>query len=561
MPTSNPADVSVSNDPFLSHSMPVTTGGPRAKAQPAPSATQGQDGQELVNVASDAFMIKPANLSQRPKLSSMPTVKVNIISASNLRAADWLTGKSDPFVICQVPRKSRSQFRTKTINKDLNPVWNEYGHPLPGWVPGDPIKFSVFDADTLKGSDPLGEAMLASADFFPNGWQGTLTLKDDTNTDAHGTLGTSTLQVSVEVFGVTAGDRFELGMMRASDKLHQMEHGLEDCMTACAALPAEAIDAGTHIIGEGDPERKHEYLYTMILVPWGVFLWILLVWLILRHFTMLGTVLLTTLAFAICIGAIIVGITYRRGEKTVPFSTMGMLCLLAVCFAIMTGQYGWSRCWRQYWWTITGIGYQENTAATPAASRIDAAYIGFTSGKDSESTLGHTSVDTFRAAGFRSQGTWYCAAPILSPSLVAGTIWTRVEYWAIGVDCCQDFQSFTCDASREYQGGYGVVMLDGGMPCAGCNSDKFRKATQKAEGRFNLVSSPGARYVRFVRTPGSVRNEYLFQCLLQLFSSTIISAIGFAMLGKLAHFKGIGKKGRMPNFSWGALTGKQQLLV
>merc|ERR1719149_529094 len=138
----------------------------------------------------------------------------------------------------------------------------------------------------------------------------------------------------------------------------------------------------------------------------------------------------------------------------------------------------------------TGIQYGAS-AATPAEARSDAAVITFQNVKAGSAW---TSVDTSRAAGYRGDGGIYCAAPILDPTEALGDI-MRVEFWAIGINCCDDFGSFTCDASREFPGGgTGVVMKEGGMPCIGCHAEQFRLAAAKAAGVNRMVSAPGALF-------------------------------------------------------------------
>merc|ERR1719199_479478 len=113
---------------------------------------------------------------------------------------------------------------------------------------------------------------------------------------------------------------------------------------------------------------------------------------------------------------------------------------------------------------------------TPATATADAAFLDFSAGND---TLGNTRVDEGRSAGFRDSHI-YCVAPVLSPEQ-AGARPARVEYWAVGVDCCQGFGSFTCDSARDWRASKAVVLVGDGFPCANCHAQEFQAAVKKAE--------------------------------------------------------------------------------
>merc|ERR1719401_828396 len=89
-------------------------------------------------------------------------LRFTIISAKNLRDADWLPGggKSDPYVVVEVPGKPHATWKTQVINGNTNPVWNATHH-LAHWAPGDQLVFTVYDSDPMKGDDVLGKAVLA----------------------------------------------------------------------------------------------------------------------------------------------------------------------------------------------------------------------------------------------------------------------------------------------------------------------------------------------------------------------------------------------------------------
>jgi hypothetical protein len=276
----------------------------------------------------------------------------------------------------------------------------------------------------------------------------------------------------------------------------------------------------------------------LVMVPWALFVWTILLWLLMRHYSYPTTVLMTALVAVVSSFAVL---TWRRGmvSSTVAIGPLGLLCLCAIVLGVVLGMFGWEAFWRQYWWTQTGARYVGNTANTPAGSQLDAAVVNFAD-PGTNTLLDGTSVDSSRAAGYRK---WhmYCAAPVLSPLSTASGL-ARVNYWAIGIDCCQPYGGFTCGASRSYKGTTGVVMLEGGYPCPNCNVELFDQAIAKAEAQFGLVSAAGALRVLWVEKSEDVIYSVASQAILYLVASCAISFFIFFAAGLVVWYKGYGKK-------------------
>lgn len=297
--------------------------------------------------------------------------------------------------------------------------------------------------------------------------------------------------------------------------------------------------------GDGDLYRQQWAGYTMVLFPWLLFMWIILLWTILRHYLPMSTVVLTVFLGVFAFALFVFG---RLGRKPGPLSiqALGVLCIVAVILGGVIGSLaGWDLVMRQYWWTSTGRYYKQVNANTDAAAHGDAALLDFRSGvtttrniseMEGNHTDGGSLVATFMSAGWRD-GSIYCVAPILDSSMAAvGVI--RVEYWAMGIDCCQDLGFFTCGSSTSYKGAQAVVMVDGGYPCPGCNNERFDKAKQKASAAYQLVSAPDALSVLWVESPNDVTNVMLAHCLIYVFLTLILSFLFFATVGFFAWRQG-----------------------
>ena len=79
-------------------------------------------------------------------------IKVNVVRGTNLVVRDMVT--SDPYVILALGHQS---VKTRVIKNNLNPVWNEsLMLSIPDHIP--PLKVLVYDKDTFKADDYMGEA-------------------------------------------------------------------------------------------------------------------------------------------------------------------------------------------------------------------------------------------------------------------------------------------------------------------------------------------------------------------------------------------------------------------
>merc|ERR1712039_729506 len=97
-------------------------------------------------------------------LESIYRVRVTVCSARDVRAADYFTGKSDPYVIARIEGEPKSQVQTTIKNRALSCTWNEEFELL-GYTPGAKLQFEVWDKDTFKADDLLGKFELESDRF------------------------------------------------------------------------------------------------------------------------------------------------------------------------------------------------------------------------------------------------------------------------------------------------------------------------------------------------------------------------------------------------------------
>jgi len=289
-------------------------------------------------------------------------------------------------------------------------------------------------------------------------------------------------------------------------------------------------------LGAGDPDRQARARTILVLVPVLLFLWEMVVWTLLSHIST-NACWLMTVTLSVVSGMAVLMWYHGMRWGPVSLAALGTLCLIAVVMGTALGQRGWNNNWRQFWWMNIGQQIVPTVAATPAGARSDAATLAFAS---VNGTLDHSSVDISRSVGFKDTHL-YCVAPILSPD-TAGADFPRVNYWAVGMDCCSKSGTFSCDSSRDYSAGYGVVQLAGGFPCPSCNVDSFQKAIAKAESTYGLVSAPDALLVRWVTSISTTKMHAGLVAVGSLLFDMACGSLLLYVLGLTGWYYGLGKK-------------------
>ncbi|KAB1204648.1 Synaptotagmin-4 [Morella rubra] len=111
---------------------------------------RGADGTGVGNLGKTTTQ-KKSNVIMRGVLS------VTAVAAEDLPAVD-LMGKADPFVVLTM-KKSETKARTRVLNSNLNPVWNQTFDFVVEDVLHDMLIAEVWDHDTF-GKDKIGRVIL-----------------------------------------------------------------------------------------------------------------------------------------------------------------------------------------------------------------------------------------------------------------------------------------------------------------------------------------------------------------------------------------------------------------
>jgi len=311
---------------------------------------------------------------------------------------------------------------------------------------------------------------------------------------------------------------------------------------ACCAPCAEVVQEIEVLMGGSDPSSSPWCGYMYVFVPYAFFLLTLLLLLVVQHFShMVAMVLLAAMVLGACV-LIAFGVTGAVRGGALSWITLGCLCLVGMGMGLAAGHVAWQTGGvRQSWWLSRGKHYSDITAGTDARSVIDAAAIDFD---------GNSRVDTQSSAGYSDGGQTFCAAPVLAED--TATALKRVHFWAVGIDCCDGIGGFNCDESRQANAHKGVVMLDGGNPCPGCNARSFQSAVSKAQALHNLVGSDEAILVRWVSDTGSFQTWLIARVCLFLLGSCWLAFLVLALLGHFANQFGWGRSTSSdPSSLWG----------
>lgn len=249
-------------------------------------------------------------------------------------------------------------------------------------------------------------------------------------------------------------------------------------------------------------------LAILIGVPWVVFLVIQLLWLLVYHFVP-EFVWLSIIALA----AAAVFCWIRPAQPEHPWmKPLGALLMGAGILSTLIGTINYGNSVQEYFGFESRQIYSNVLASEPAAAHGDAGLLVFSQ---------TARVDTTKAVGFKNAGHVYCAAPVLDATQMA-----RVEYWAVGMDCCGARSSFTCGSANDVFARGGIVQKDANSwlsHFAGLTENQgYFKAVKLAEASHGLASSEHPILVKWVTDAIQSRNDLWSSALaVALVSSSI----------------------------------------
>ncbi|KAJ7275417.1 C2 domain-containing protein [Mycena haematopus] len=110
------------------------------------------------------YVPAPVQLEARESINNQGSLRVDLLDAGDLRAADR-GGKSDPFASFTL--NGQKVYKSQTKKKTLAPVWNEnFTTQVPSRVAAD-FSVEIFDWNQVGTAESLGVAQIPLADFEP----------------------------------------------------------------------------------------------------------------------------------------------------------------------------------------------------------------------------------------------------------------------------------------------------------------------------------------------------------------------------------------------------------
>lgn len=176
-------------------------------------------------------------------------------------------------------------------------------------------------------------------------------------------------------------------------------------------------------------------------------------------------------------------------ERLLPLLPLGASCMAAIVCGAFLGLY----CYGSYGYFAMlydhSRTYENVVPSTSAMAVADAGRVVFEAG---------AKIDQSQAVGYGdATGDRYCVAPIRGPSLDAKS---HVEFWAVGINCCDWLGDFICDDAADASARSGIVVMDGPDMFVDSNRDRYVHARRKAEARFGIAAAENPMYVRWVNS-------------------------------------------------------------
>jgi len=180
-----------------------------------------------------------------------------------------------------------------------------------------------------------------------------------------------------------------------------------------------------------------------------------------------------------------------RGKGTLPLTLAG---LLGITMGLVTFELFWAHV---EFFDQSQV-YRDVVPSSSPLALADASQIIFST---------ESKVDRSRGVGFRlGASETYCLAPIVETG--APTVGVKVNFFAVGMNCCPSPGTFLCDDAAKLGAYGGAVIGSGGLFLAHPQAHGYRKAKLKAESLFQIPENDDAIFLRWKKAPSEIRDGY-----------------------------------------------------
>mmetsp|Transcript_50040 Transcript_50040/g.144087 ORF Transcript_50040/g.144087 Transcript_50040/m.144087 type:complete len:280 (+) Transcript_50040:143-982(+) len=209
--------------------------------------------------------------------------------------------------------------------------------------------------------------------------------------------------------------------------------------------------------------------------------------------------------------AVVLGATVSAGFICAANGDTFRMTKFAFCFAAwglsaFVGLMSHDLALSHYWFLHESNAYANVFPTETAAGFADAGKLSFADG---------ASVDSARSLGYKDVST-FCVAPIIDQMQAP-----LIQFWAIGVNCCDARGGFQCDGASSPKARSGIVVHD--------VTGEYAAAIKMAEAVYNLASAQKYLLVRWVEDPEAVEMNYWHVGIAVLMAGMLVFAILFAL--------------------------------
>lgn len=302
-----------------------------------------------------------------------------------------------------------------------------------------------------------------------------------------------------------------------TDPFHRTVTGNDPFLTHAAGInrPPPGRQKRSQLAAQKSSWKEILITIALIIFPWLIFAGIscLFVFLYHRHYDVVRIVVFS------CIVLSIMPMAMGGDRKAITSLMAGLLCLVAVIAGTVCGLYNYYEHMFAYWSFLDNGVYTNLLPSEPAAMHKDAGKIFFSD---------FARVDTTKSVGYKD-GPVYCVAPITDEVPAP-----KMQYWAVGQNCCSQRADFNCDDAWSAKAHSGVVVLESNELIPS-RRDQYMKAVKLAESTYDIVSAPDPILVRWVAEPEVVQDDYWRSGIGFLIASVCIYLPFSMLLGGIAH--------------------------
>lgn len=294
------------------------------------------------------------------------------------------------------------------------------------------------------------------------------------------------------------------------------------------ALGTAAPAAATSVPPHHMPLHKHHIhgksvqyhllsVFALVYLPWFTFAAISLVFAFSCFYPNLVSMMVMGVFVLIC------GLLTSMSKWGPMYQYNGYLGLVAVLLGVVVGEYSYGAFTAQWWSLAHRTPYTNVVPTESALSKADGGLIEFVEGThvDTRRTLGHMTFDRHV----------YCVAPILSDEEIG-----RVNFWAIGRDCCESFWGFNCGEVLDPAARSGVVYFNSDSLFGQREMPRFQAAAKQAAAFYGMWTPEEPVMVTWVADPDLYRDTLMSEGRFWLGTVIGVYFLGSLVLAVIIHF-------------------------